>query len=68
LSEILIKFKQINKNRKSECLLPSEISNLINNKNLKMKIYPTREKWYGITYPGDEIIVFGKLFHDSKML
>jgi|GEM_PF-44429 len=69
LSEILNRFKKSNKtDRKSECLLPSEISNLIKNKSINMKIYQTHEKWYGITYPGDEVIVFGKLFNDSKML
>jgi len=49
------KFKEINKgNRAIECFLPTEISNLINSDKIKMKIYSTKEKAIGLTYPEDE--------------
>ena len=56
LCKNLDKFKEENKyNRKIECLLPNEISRLIEQNKIKMKIYKTNEPWYGITNPGDEI-------------
>lgn len=58
LNFILTEFKEKNKNdRKIECLLPVELSNLIQTKKIKMKIYPTSDKWFGVTNPGDEIII-----------
>lgn len=55
-------FKEKNSNeRKLECLLPNEISNLIKEKKIKMKIYPSNELWFGITNPEDELIVREKL-------
>ncbi len=51
-------FKLINKNsRTAECLLPNEISSLIKSRYIKMKIYPTSSKWFGITNPEDEEVV-----------
>lgn len=58
LKNILKSFKDKNKgDRTVECLLPVEISNLIQYNQIKMKIYPTSDKWLGITNPEDEIIV-----------
>lgn len=58
LDEKLKIFKEKNKeDRKIEFLLPSEISNLIKENKIKMKIYPCNEKWFGITNPGDEDII-----------
>ncbi len=58
LDEKLKIFKEKNKgDRKIEFLLPNEISNLIKENKIKMKIYPCNEKWFGITNPGDEDIV-----------
>lgn len=55
-------FKQKNqKERKLECLLPNEIFNLIKEKKIKMKIYPSNESWFGITNPEDELIIREKL-------
>lgn len=49
------KFKEENKeDRKKECLLPKEINDLINEKEITMKIYPTSSKWFGVTNPEDE--------------
>ena len=62
LNKILLSFKEKNKeDRKIECLLPVEISNLITKGETKMKIYPTDDKWFGITNPEDEITIRGIL-------
>ncbi len=51
----LEKFKETHKSdRRSECYLPVELSNLIKSKKIKMKLIPTKEKWTGITNPNDE--------------
>jgi len=58
LSENLKKFKKKHKDdRKIEFLLPFEISNLIKEKKISMKVYPTEDRWFGVTNPGDENIV-----------
>jgi len=58
LNGILKIFKEEYKdNKKIECLLPVELSNLIKKNEIKMKIYPTNDKWLGITNPEDEFIV-----------
>ena len=55
LSEILENFKEAHKgDRKAECLLPVDVSSLIEKGKLKMKLYSTDEKWYGLTNPEDE--------------
>jgi len=55
LYEELIKFKEENKgDRKIECLLPEEISDLIKEGKIEMEIFPTKSQWLGITNPGDE--------------
>ncbi|MDD5193341.1 MAG: sugar phosphate nucleotidyltransferase [Candidatus Nanoarchaeia archaeon] len=62
LDEKLKKFKEDNKNeRKKECFIQEVISQLINEKKIKMKLYRTDEEWLGITYPEDEILVRNKL-------
>jgi choline kinase len=51
-------FKETNKeDRKIECYLPVEISNLVKENKIKMKLYPISSKWIGITNPGDEELV-----------
>jgi NDP-sugar pyrophosphorylase family protein len=58
LSKSLIKFKdEHNGDRKIECLLPNNISSMIESGNIKMKVYPAKDKWYGVTNPGDEEII-----------
>jgi len=55
LNEKLEKFKEEHQgDRKSECLLPKELSDLIKEGKIKMKVYPNQEKWLGITNPEDE--------------
>lgn len=55
-------FKEKNKSdRKIECLLPEELSNLIKQGKLKLKLYPAEESWLGITNPEDEEVMRKKL-------
>ncbi len=42
---------------KSEFFIPSVIDNLINTTDEKVKVLPTNEKWYGMTYKEDMPIV-----------
>ncbi|OGJ20426.1 hypothetical protein A3K73_00240 [Candidatus Pacearchaeota archaeon RBG_13_36_9] len=56
------KFKKQNKkDRKIECRLPHELSDLVKGKKIKIKIYSSRDRWYGITNPGDEKIIIKAL-------
>ena len=58
LKQILARFKQEHEgDRRAECLLPNEISRLIEGNKIKMKVYPATERWFGITNPEDEEIV-----------
>ncbi len=55
LKLLLEGFKMRNKNNRTiECLLPEQLSALIKNKEITMRIYPTTAQWFGITNPGDE--------------
>ncbi|MEI7961850.1 MAG: sugar phosphate nucleotidyltransferase [archaeon] len=58
LEENLVNFKKSHLgDRKIECFLPVELSNLIKENKIKMKLLPTSDKWLGITNPGDELTV-----------
>ena len=58
LCEIVRNFKEQHKlDTKIECLLPQEIGNLIKDEKITMKLYPTEEKWFGISHPEDVEIV-----------
>jgi choline kinase len=62
LSLLLSQFKEKNKNNKSiEALLPEDISALIKQKKISMKIYSTPDSWLGITNPKDEEVIKKKL-------
>jgi choline kinase len=51
------KFKKQNKNNQdAETRLPHELSALVKKNKIKIKIYPSKDRWIGITNPGDEII------------
>lgn len=55
LSEILDEFKATHKgDRKIECLLPVELSNLIECGKITMHIFSTNDNWFGVTNPEDE--------------
>lgn len=58
LDKRLNKFKKDHKDdRKIECFLPVELSELIKEKKITMKLYPSSDDWIGITHPEDEEIV-----------
>ena len=58
LTNLLLAFQEKNKgDRKAECLLPVEVSTMLNEKKLEMKLYKTNSKWFGVTNPSDEEIV-----------
>ncbi len=62
LNQQLKQFKQAHQgDRKAECLLPVEISKLLETNKIKMQIYPTTDEWIGITHPEDEKVVKEKL-------
>ncbi len=56
LLEVKMKdFKSMHKgDRKSECYLPVELSNLIKENKTKLKLLYTKDKWLGVTNPEDE--------------
>ena len=56
LKERLRIFKEEHEgDRRAECLLPEELSKLLESGKIKMKFYSTVEKCYGVTNPGDEL-------------
>jgi NDP-sugar pyrophosphorylase family protein len=58
LHGMLISFKNYHKDdRKSECLLPTELNSLIHHKAITMKLLSTSQTWYGVTNPEDEEII-----------
>jgi NDP-sugar pyrophosphorylase family protein len=62
LSEIVDSFKEEHKEDNNlECLLPTDISKLIKQEKLKIKLYPVKESWFGVTNPEDEQIVMNNL-------
>ena len=42
---------------KSEYLLPEEVGMLVRNKKATVRVIPTAEKWFGVTYPADKPLV-----------
>lgn len=55
LENTLERFKEIEKgSRTAECLLPTDLSELIQLGKIKMKIFPTTEECLGVTNPEDE--------------
>ncbi len=55
-------FKKEHENdRRAECLLPNEITRLIQEEKIKLKIYPADDETMGITCPEDEETVREKL-------
>ncbi|MFH1802014.1 MAG: sugar phosphate nucleotidyltransferase [archaeon] len=58
LQQKLMAFKKAHAgDRKAESILPGDLSELINEGKIKMKLFPARDKWIGITNPGDEAAV-----------
>ncbi len=66
LEEKLILFKNNHKNEKRiECYLPVELSNLIKEKKILMKLAPTNDVWLGVTNPEDEETI-KKIIKENK--
>jgi len=62
LNNILNKFKKSNENDpKIECLLPDNLNELIQNKEMSMRFFEITNEILGITNPGDEYIIREKL-------
>lgn len=62
LSGMLISFKLAHPlDRKSECLLPTEVNHLIDAGKLDMRIFASTQSWFGVTNPDDEEIVKAQL-------
>ena len=58
LDRALKEFKQINaRDKKKECLLPTELNKIINSGYAKIKVYPAEDQWFGVTNPEDELEV-----------
>jgi NDP-sugar pyrophosphorylase family protein len=53
--------KQNSKDRKKECYLHVQLAKLCKYNKIKMKLYPFKGKWFGITNPGDELEIQKKL-------
>lgn len=67
LNQQLQKFKEKNKgNRTIECKIATELSNLIEENKISLKIYPTNTTTIGITYPEDIEIVRKKLQENAR--
>ena len=67
LNEILIEFKKENEwDRRIECYLPVELTNIIKNKWISMRIYSTPDQRFGVTNPGDEAIVKNQIEEYEK--
>lgn len=39
---------------KSECLIPTTVGELIDERGLKARVLSSKEKWFGVTYPEDK--------------
>lgn len=63
-------FKENEKNLNScEFLLPNSIFKLINDKKVSVKVLPTSEKWYGVTYKEDKkglVDAINKMIDEGK--
>jgi len=58
LNTILLRFQKEHENdEKIECLLPDNLNELLQTKQITMKFFQIKNKIYGITNPGDEIIL-----------
>ena len=44
-------------NLKSEFFIPTVVSTLINSKKAKVKVLPSRDQWFGVTYKEDKPVV-----------
>ena len=69
LDEKLAIFKKQNfSERQNECFLPVEISNLIKEKKIRMKLIASNSRWFGVTNPEDEEIIKAKIKKIHKIV
>jgi NDP-sugar pyrophosphorylase family protein len=62
LEKRLIAFKKMKEgDRRAECYLPNELGALAKSKKITLKLLHTKDRWLGITNPGDEVEVRKKL-------
>ena len=58
LDKILCQFRKDREgDRKAECYLPTELSGMIREDKITMRLYSTPDKWLGVTNPEDEATV-----------
>ncbi|MCX6801007.1 MAG: sugar phosphate nucleotidyltransferase [Candidatus Diapherotrites archaeon] len=56
--KILVDFKEANKDdQNAETAISNSVGALVERKNISLKKIETRDKWFGVTNPGDEEIV-----------
>jgi NDP-sugar pyrophosphorylase family protein len=53
-------------NPKAEFFLPAVVNNLVQTGSAKVKVLPTPEKWFGVTYPADKPVAVQTLRHLIK--
>jgi NDP-sugar pyrophosphorylase family protein len=53
--------KQKGREEKSEFLIPAVVDGLIQKKKATVKVLPTKDPWFGMTYPQDKEFVRGQL-------
>jgi hypothetical protein len=62
LDKALVGFlKKKGKDLKAECYLPTVVDELIQKKQAKVKVLPTTDVWYGLTYPEDKAYVYEQM-------
>ncbi len=68
LKDVLSQFKTtFSHDRRVECYLPVELSNLIKSGKISMKLYSTPDKRFGVTNPDDEEIVRQQIEEYEKL-
>lgn len=55
-----------NNSEKAEALLPTAASDIVKNGEGKIKFYSSTEKWFGMTYPEDRVIVKNEIANKIK--
>lgn len=59
--------KNIEQPLSAEFYLPSVVDKAIQNKEIKVDVIPTLEKWFGLTYPGDRALVVNELIQQKEV-
>ncbi len=59
--EIILFYKNCINDERAEFLIPEIVNTLVRQNNMLVKVLPTNEKWFGITYPEDKKLVIESL-------